>query len=193
MTALTIAPAQAEQPLQPGAEPARARSAVLRVLPAPISLPPYDDEPGPRPTLTLVPRPLRPEPTAPHDTGADAVQAWLTPHGTPTSSLPPARTFAAAVVRAVLESLTGVRSVKQLQRDTTPELYAELAPAISRARTTVGSRPDARAIRSLHLQTRPEGVVEACATVVRNGRLTALALRLEGFEGRWRVTDVVGV
>jgi hypothetical protein len=45
----------------------------------------------------------------------------------------------------------------------------------------------------LHVQERPEGVVEVCATVQRGGRVAALALRLEGFDGRWRCTVLQGV
>jgi hypothetical protein len=36
-------------------------------------------------------------------------------------------------------------------------------------------------------------VVEACATVRSRGRLAAVALRLEGFGGRWVCTDLEGL
>jgi len=48
-------------------------------------------------------------------------------------------------------------------------------------------------VRSLHLQERPEGVVEVCATVQRGTRAGAFALRLEGLDGRWRCTELLGV
>jgi hypothetical protein len=47
-------------------------------------------------------------------------------------------------------------------------------------------------VRSVHVQERPEGVAEVCATVHRNGRAGAVALRLEGRNGAWRCTELVG-
>ena len=159
----------------------------LRLLPAPVSCPPYDDEPGPAPVLRLV---TTPAPLAVVDLDADA---WLSAERTPTAELPAVRAVAGALVRGVLEVLAGVRGVAQLRRDTTAELYADLVTALTRARDTRGVRPDARAIRSLHVQERPEGVVEVCATIVRGGRPSALALRLEGLDGRWKCTELVGI
>lgn len=159
----------------------------LRLLPAPVSCPPYDDEPGPAPVLRLV---TNPAPVAVVDLDADA---WLSAERTPTAELPPVRGVAAALVRGVLDVLAGVRGVAQLRRDTTAELYADLIPVLTGARDTQGPRPDARAIRSLHVQERPEGIVEVCATVVRRGRPSALALRLEGLDGRWKCTELVGI
>lgn len=159
----------------------------LRLLPAPVSCPPYDDEAGPAPVLRLVTTP------APELAGDYDDDAWVSATRTPTAELPPARAMAGALVRGVLDVLAGVRGAGQLRHDTTAELYADLVPALTRARDTSGLRPDARAIRSIHLQERPEGVVEVCATVVRRGRLGALALRLEGLDGRWRCTELVGI
>src|SRR4051794_6557657 len=80
----------------------------LRLLPAPSSEPPYDDElPGGRP-LPLRPRalqtrrPLRLVPPPPPDSG-------------PASALPPVRPFAAALVQRLLEGLAGVRPIAQLK------------------------------------------------------------------------------
>jgi hypothetical protein len=49
------------------------------------------------------------------------------------------------------------------------------------------------AVRSLHVQERPEGVAEVCATVRRGPRMAAIALRLEGIGGRWCCTELAGV
>src|SRR4051794_14161935 len=157
----------------------------LRLVPAPTSAPPYDDEPG-APVLRLVRS--APQPATPLDE-----DAWLATERTPTAELPASHLFARRLVQGVLEVLAGVRSVKQLRRDTTPELYTQLAAGLEGRSRPAGLRPDGRAVRSLHVQERPEGVVEACATVQRDGRFVALALRLEGFEGRWRCTELVGV
>jgi hypothetical protein len=157
----------------------------LRLVPAPSSAPPYDDEPN-APVLRLV----RSEPAPPTTFDDDA---WLAAERTATAELPASHVFARTLVQAVLEVLAGVRSIKQLRHETTPELYAALVTSLEGRRQPSGLRPDLRAVRSLHVQERPEGVVEACATVHRDGRYTALALRLEGFEGRWRCTELAGL
>ena len=157
----------------------------LRLVPAPVSAPPYDDEVD-APVLRLV----RSAPVVPEEPDDDA---WLAAERTPTDDLPASRVFARNLVQAVLEVVAGVRPVKQLRRDTTPELYTAIADGLPARPRATGTRPDPRSVRSVHVQERPEGVVEACATVQRNGRYAALGLRLEGFEGRWRCTELVGL
>jgi len=157
----------------------------LRLLPAPASAPPYDDEVA-APRLRLV----RSAPVAVEEHDDDA---WLASERTPTGELPASQAFTRNLVQAVLEVLAGVRSVKQLRRDTTPELYTAIAERLARSSRQTGARPDQRAVRSVHVQERPEGIAEACATVRREGRYAALGLRLEGFEGRWRCTELVGL
>ena len=63
---------------------------------------------------------------------------------------------------------------------------------IARPRVT-GSRPGTGAVRSVHVQQRPDGVAEVCATVHRGQRMAALALRLEGRDGRWCCTELAGL
>ncbi|MFN2538935.1 MAG: Rv3235 family protein [Mycobacteriales bacterium] len=157
----------------------------LRLVPAPASAPPYDDEPD-APVLRLV----RSDPPVPATFDDDA---WLAAERTATAELSASHVFARCLVQAVLEVLAGVRSIKQLRRDTTPELYTAITSSLEGRARPSGLRPDLRSVRSLHVQERPEGVVEACATVQRDGRVCALALRLEGFEGRWRCTDLAGL
>ena len=166
----------------------------LRLVPAPASAPPYDDELvdgapplGPIPRLRAVPEPI---PRAPDD-----ADAWLAASRTPTCALPAAGLFARVLLQGVLEVLAGVRPLKQLQRDTSPELYARLQATCGDPGRDRGAviRPGGRSVRSLHVQQRPEGVAEICATVLRGSRPTALALRLEGLDGRWRCTELAGV
>lgn len=156
---------------------------VLRLVPAPASAPPYDDEPGPAPRLRLV----APLPAAEPDS-----DTWAEAERTPASRLPGAKVFAHRLVQGVLEVAAGVRPVKQLRRDTTPELYETLASNLSGRPRTAGERP-LRPILSLHVQERPEGVAEVCGTVQRGSRVVAVALRLEGMDGRWKCTELVGV
>lgn len=156
----------------------------LRLLPAPNSEPLYDDErPGGRPLplraigtgdLRLVPPLVEPVPEA-----ADP-------------SPPASRAFAQALVQRLLEVLAGLRPVTQLRADTTDAVYEQLEQALkSRARPT-GVRPGARSIRSLHIQEQHNGVAEVTATVRRGDRYLAVALRLEGSDGRWRCTHLLG-
>ncbi|MCU1601275.1 MAG: 3-hydroxyacyl-CoA dehydrogenase [Frankiales bacterium] len=166
--------------------PALERPAVpLRLVPAPASAPPYDDEPN-APVLRLV----RSAPVEPRPVDDDA---WLAGERTATAALPASHLFARHLVQGVLEVVSGVRAIKQLRRDTSPELYASLVELMEERPMPYGTRPGLQAIKGLHVQERPEGIVEACATVVRGNRFGALALRLEGFEGRWRCTELLGL
>ena len=156
----------------------------LRLLAVPASEPPYDDEVVTRPTLRLVPatehRLVRVMPAS--DDGRSEPD-----------DLPDARPFAQALVQRLLEVCGGVRPVPQLQRDTTPALYAELEQALLRRPRTAGPRTGARDVRSVHVQRHCDGVAEVCATVRRGDRWGALALRLEAVHGRWQCTRMTGV
>lgn len=162
------------------------RRPALRVVPAPVSAPPYDDEPGRAPLLRLV-APLPPEPESPDD------DAWVAAERTPCAQLPAVTAFARTLIQGVLEIRAGVRPVKQLRRDTTPEVYAAFADSLPYRPKSTGERPTPNTVRSLHVQERPEGVAEVCATVLRGSRLVAVALRLEGLDGHWKCTELVGV
>jgi hypothetical protein len=162
----------------------------LRLLPAPCSEPPYDDErPGGQPlplrARSFAPRPLRVVPPPLDD-------EWCTPGRTPAADLPPAQPFAHALVQRLLEVLAGVRPLGQLQRHTTLEVYDALERVLTTRPRETGPRPDGRAVRSIHVQQRPEGIAEVSATVRRGGRYAAVALRLEGVQGAWRCTELVG-
>jgi len=185
-----------ELPLAAAALPA------LRLLPAPPSAPPYDDElPAATgrpagllapvgPLRALAPAPLRLVPDLPP--AVPAGEEDERPR-TPADLLPPVRAVAHALVQGLLEVLAGVRPVGQLQRSTTPELFAQLELAVQARPRSTGARPVTGAVRSLHVQERPEGVAEVCATVHRGQRMAAVALRLEGLSGRWTCTELTCV
>lgn len=190
----------------------------LRLLPAPTGQPPFDDEVASAPVLRLVtspaggpPRvlPAVPGPAdAPHPPralrrrlqdpdGKGESCGWAQRRdGTaaaPVLDLPPARPFAHALVQRLLEVSAGVRPLAQLRPDTTPELFAQLEQALTARPRAAGLRPSRRDVRSVHVQERPDGIAEVCATVVRGRRPGALALRIEGARGRWLCTQLVGV
>ena len=161
----------------------------LRLLAAPCSEPPYDDErPGGQPLplrpRSFGPRPLRIVPPLDDD--------WTSPARTPAQDLPAATPFAHALVQRLLEVLAGVRPLSQLQRDTSLEVYDALERVLTTRPREGGPRPDGRAVRSVHVQQRPEGIAEVSATVRRGHRYGAVALRLEGIQGSWRCTELVG-
>ena len=158
----------------------------LRLVPAPISEPPYDDErPGGQP-LPLRPASFRTAPPLRLVPTDDVGQPAQT-----TDDLPPVKPYAHALVQRLLEVLGGVRPLAQLQRDLTLDVYDGLEHLVTSRPRATGRRPDGRSIRSVHVQQQPDAVAEVFATVRRGQRYAALALRLEGAGDRWRCTDLI--
>lgn len=178
----------------------------LRRLPVPSWEPPYDDEPGgaahrrhSRPatqgTLALafvLPSGVSALPSTPADlwlvqprTAEDeADEIDFGPQRTERSSLPAPHGWAARFVQAIVEVLCAERPSSQLVRWTSAEVYDEVAARVLAERT---DRPRA-VVRSVHVTEPAEGVAEVAALVRRGARCTAVALRLEGLDGRWQCT-----
>lgn len=189
----------------------------VRRLPVPVSEPPYDDEvsgpaaraagpgdpagavqgtlalafvlptglpstPQAPPDLRLVP-PLRP------DAEADLDEAEFGPQPTPRRSLPEPRHWSGRFAQAVVEVLAGDRPVAQLVRWTTADVYDEVACRVLDSGAARVEQPRA-VVRSVHVTEPADGVAEVAAMVRRGGRTTALALRLEGLDGRWQCTAI---
>lgn len=169
--------------------PAPAPLLGLRLLPAPASEPPYDDErPGGQPL------PLRPATPHPASLRQAPPLRLVPPPVEPLSdpATPPARPFAHALVQRLLEVLAGVRPVAQLRRDTTLDVYDDLERMVTVRPRPTGPRPDRRSVRSVHVQEQPGGVAEVFATVRRGERYGAVALRLQHTAGSWRCTALEG-
>lgn len=114
------------------------------------------------------------------------------PRRTPRASLPEPQPWASRLVQAIVEVTSGVRPVAQLVRWTTTDVYATLQRRIARnemlnQRTPTGRRVGA-IVRSIHVDEPADGVAEVCAVVQHGARCRAIALRLEGFDGRWQCT-----
>ncbi len=110
------------------------------------------------------------------------------PQPTPRADLPEPRTWAGRFVQAVVEVLAGDRPASQLVRWTTTEVYDDVA-----CRVTPGGRPGSAVppravVRSVRVTEPADGVSEVSALVRRGPRVTAVALRLEGMDGRWQCT-----
>jgi hypothetical protein len=177
----------------------------VRRVPVPVCEPPYDDEldEAPRlerqpalrlgfqlpgglpavPTLRLV------EPVPAADTADDP--AFFEPQPTPVTALPDARIFAGRLVQAMLEVMVAVRPLAQLVRWTNEDVYRLLARRvrITGHETVLTRRQMAPGrVRSIHLSEPRDNIVEVCAIVQHRQRATAIALRLEGVDGRWQCT-----
>lgn len=101
--------------------------------------------------------------------------------------LPDPRPWAGHIAQALVEVMAGARPAPQVLRWTTPEVYAVVArrAAVSARRGAGSARRTV--VRGLRICEPADGVAEASAVVVDGGRVRALALRLVGLDGRWRV------
>lgn len=110
---------------------------------------------------------------------------------TSTGHLPDPLTTCSALVQAVVEVLGGVRPAAQLVRWMSHDVHVALARrAALAARMRRGTAAQGRAavVRGVRVCTPADGVVEASAVVVEADRVRAVAVRLEGLDGRWRAT-----
>ena len=103
--------------------------------------------------------------------------------------LPEPETWVRHIAQALVEVMSGARPAPQVIRWTTPEVYSTVA-----RRSVTSGRRKAVARRALVLRVRicepADGVVEACAVVVDNGRVRALAMRLTRVDRRWVVSEL---
>jgi hypothetical protein len=112
---------------------------------------------------------------------------------TPRNSLPDPRRFAGRLAQAIIEVVSGARPVTQLVRWTNQQVYDDIRGRLKRLarRGAPGNRGIvAGTVRSVHVTEPLDGVAEVCAIVQRQGRATAVALRLEGLDGSWMCTAV---
>jgi hypothetical protein len=170
----------------------------LRLLRVPAVDPPYDDEVPPASTYvdgslalafptTNPPRvPLRLVPPAAFpDDDVDG------PRPTGRSELPDPRPWTRRLAQAVVEILAGSRPAAQLARYATLDVLDALELSTGRLARhpdgTVALRP---VVASVRVSEPADGVAEACAVVDTGPRRRALALRLEGLDGRWQCTEL---
>ena len=160
------------------AGPVQGTLALTWVLPGDLAA-----EPDPDRALSLVARP------GAYDDDTDPAVAQV---ATSRLDLPDPGPWAAQLVQAVLEVLGRERPRTQLVRWLSPEVYAELTAHVVAApiRPASGSASgrSRRTLSSLHLCEPADGVVEASAVVLGGPWARAMAIRLEGWDGRWRCT-----
>ena len=116
------------------------------------------------------------------------------PRPTPRTDLPEPMPWAGRLVQGILEVLAGVRPLSQLVRWTTTEVYDSISTRTEqRFRRTSEARGNtqhrlAEVVRSVHVSEPGDGIAEVCAIVQQGPRCRAVALRLEGIDGRWQCT-----
>lgn len=132
----------------------------------------------------------------PQNQGANAI-ALVAPRVTPgdndsfdqqaTSSadLPPAQQWATRLVHGVVEVINGVRPATQLTRWITPEVMTQV-----QSRIMAKNMPRFN-IRSIHVTQTDDGVAEVCSVFGTPNRSFAMAMRLEGLDGRWKATSLM--
>lgn len=128
----------------------------------------------------------------------DTVEEEFGPQKTSSTMLPAPTPWAGRLVQAMIEVVSGVRPVSQLVRWTTATVYDELSARVARPVASTG--PSGRAVtntavprlaevvRSIRVSEPRDGVAEVCAIVQQGPRCRAIALRLEGIDGRWQCT-----
>lgn len=186
----------------------------VRLLPVPDCQPPYDDEmphavhdgrtpsDGVQGTLALafvLPSGLPAAPVAPPE--LRLVPSWrppsdpdradevdFGPQPTARAALPDPRRWAARFVQAVVEVLAGDRPHGQLVRWTSAEVYDEIGARVAPPDPRCAGSTRRAVVRSVHVSEPVDGIAEVAAMVRGRRRTTAVALRLEGLDGRWQCT-----
>jgi len=123
------------------------------------------------------------------------VNEYFAPQVTPASQLPDPEPLLRRLTQGALEVLAGVREVEQLARWFSEDAFRALvtrANLSARARSARGVAPARPSFQILSIrQSAPaEGVVESAIVVAGPGRTRAVAIRLEGLDGRWRATSL---
>ncbi|HJB63327.1 MAG TPA: 3-hydroxyacyl-CoA dehydrogenase [Candidatus Microbacterium pullistercoris] len=123
------------------------------------------------------------------------IHDMFAPQRTATKSLPDAEPLLATLAGGAVEVIAGVRDVDQLSRWLAEEPYrnlvlrANLAARARSARSQSARQPVYRIQRVL-CTSPTDGVVEATVIVATMARTRAIAIRLEGYDRRWRATSL---
>lgn len=114
---------------------------------------------------------------------------------TPSAELPDPVPLLTNLAHGVLEVLAGVREVDQLARWLAEDAFRTLvvrtglATRARSARGVAAKRPVHRVV-SVRSMSPADGVTEGVVVVEGPHRTRAIALRLEGSDGRWRATSL---
>jgi hypothetical protein len=193
-------------------EPTDSGGSVIRLLPVPNSLPPFDDE-LPTPPLALQPRPApvprqRPLwPTSALPGGVTTGTALLTrapaerrtPRTVADASVPSwsedpdvgiRRSGADELPNPVRVGQALSRALAEVMGRTRPvaQLRAHCAPGVFAGLQVAQPFSGPTRLSSVKVSTPADGVAEVCAVLRCGPRARALAFRLEGVDRSWRIT-----
>lgn len=120
---------------------------------------------------------------------------YFAPQPTPAAELPDPVPLLRSLTQGALEVLAGVREVDQLARWFTEDAFralvtrANLSARARSARNQTPTRPSFQ-ILSIRESAPVDNVIEAVVVVAGPGRTRAVAIRLEGFDSRWRASSL---
>ena len=103
------------------------------------------------------------------------------------ANLPSPGAVTREIALALLEVEAGCRSVTQLERVVSRELWEVLEPRIGRQG---GPLPSGRSVISVRCQEHVPGLADTVAVVRRGELVRPVALRLDASDGRWVVTEL---
>jgi len=115
--------------------------------------------------------------------------SFFAPQRTPRHALPNPAAWCGRFARALIEVLAGVRPAAQLLRWTNEQTYTEVLSLVRRRGSDRQPWTSRAMVRTIKIQEPRDGIAEAAIRVVLpSGRSRAVAVRLEGLDGRWRCT-----
>lgn len=143
-----------------------------------VNLPPADDTGGNKKRRSIDDERFGPQPTS-------------------TSDLPDPELFAVNLTKVAVEIIAGLRDLRQIGRWATDDVLLSVRRESEKRALKMSLVPSTKRERrvpkfTVHRVrvTKPrDGVVEACMVVHGNRRPQAVALRLEGYDRRWRATS----
>ncbi|MFT4136976.1 Rv3235 family protein [Microbacterium sp.] len=142
----------------------------------------------------MIPPPLTDAPT-PQTGAALELAEYFAPQRTSTRDLPEPEPLLENLTRGVLEVLAGVREPDQLARWFSEDAFhvvltrANLAARARSARGIAAARPAHKVLR-IRTCSPADGIIESVVVTAGPTRTRALAIRLEGWDGRWRATSL---
>lgn len=99
--------------------------------------------------------------------------------------LPPAKQWSVRMVYSLIEVINGKRPPSQLLRWVTPEVMGGLQYQLTRKGFPKFS------VTSINVHETDDGVAEVSAVFGSQNRAFAMAMRLEGLDGKWRATSLI--
>lgn len=130
-----------------------------------------------------------------HPRSGRELNEYFAPQRTAADDLPDPSPLIHNLAMGVLEILAGVREIEQLARWLSEDAYralvrrASLAARARSARGLAAMRP-AHRVLATRMDAPADGVIEAVVVVAGPARTRAIAIRLEGWDSRWRATSL---